>query len=58
MSLISQMNFQNPWWVDKKSIYEDEQVKKALLCNPKFIPSPLQESVLLWDQGKLAKPRF
>lgn len=58
MSLISQMNFQNPWWVDKKSIYEDEQVKKALLCNPKFIPSPLQESVLLMGPRQVGKTTF
>ena len=22
--------FQNPWWKDKKAIYEDEKVKEAL----------------------------
>jgi len=30
MSLISQMNFQNPWWADKGKIYEDEHIRKVL----------------------------
>ncbi|MFP3205354.1 MAG: ATP-binding protein [Metallosphaera yellowstonensis] len=37
MSLISQMNFQNPWWADKGKIYEDEHIRKVLSSKPRFL---------------------
>ncbi len=58
MSLISQMNFQNPWWVDKESIYGDEQVKKALSGNPRFILPTPQESVLVMGPRQVGKTTF
>ncbi|PSN87751.1 AAA family ATPase, partial [Candidatus Marsarchaeota G2 archaeon OSP_D] len=58
MSLVSQMNFQNPWWVDKMSIYGDDQVKRALSVSPKFIIPPPQESVLLLGPRQVGKTTF
>jgi predicted AAA+ superfamily ATPase len=52
------MNFQNPWWVDKMSIYEDDQVKRALSVSPKFIIPPPQESVLLLGPRQVGKTTF
>jgi len=52
------MTFQNPWWVNKMSVYEDDQVKKALSVNPRFtVPQP-QESVLLLGPRQVGKTTF
>ncbi|BDC18503.1 ATP-binding protein [Acidianus sp. HS-5] len=58
MSLISQMNFQNPWWVSKDKIFEDEHVKRALSSNPRFIMQPLNESLLIIGPRQVGKTTF
>lgn len=37
------MSFQNPWWIDSKKIYDDENVKKGKI----YIPSLSQNSLIL-----------
>ncbi|MEM1626856.1 MAG: ATP-binding protein [Sulfolobaceae archaeon] len=52
------MNFQNPWWVDRKRIYEDEQVKKVLSLNPRFIIPPVNESLLILGPRQVGKTTY
>lgn len=52
------MNFQNPWWVDRESIRVDEQVKKALSGNPRFILPTLKESALVMGPRQVGKTTF
>jgi len=58
MSLIAQMNFQNPWWIDKNRIYDDEQIKKVLSLNPRFIISPLNDNLLIIGPRQVGKTTF
>ncbi|QXJ35226.1 putative P-loop NTPase [Saccharolobus shibatae] len=53
MSYISQMSFQNPWWVDKNRILEDEHVKRA-----KVIVPPIDESALILGPRQVGKTTF
>jgi predicted AAA+ superfamily ATPase len=52
------MSFQNPWWVDRKKIYEDEHVKRALTAARRLIVPPMQESVLLMGPRQVGKTTF
>ncbi|WP_338604571.1 ATP-binding protein [Sulfolobus tengchongensis] len=47
------MSFQNPWWIDPKKIYEDENVRKAKI----FIP-PLTENALILGPRQVGKTTF
>ncbi|AEE93033.1 AAA+ family ATPase [Acidianus hospitalis W1] len=58
MSLISQMNFQNPWWIDRNKIYDDEHVKRALSSNPRFIVQPLDENLLIMGPRQVGKTTY
>lgn len=53
MSYISQMSFQNPWWVDKNRILEDEHVKRA-----KVIVPPIDETALILGPRQVGKTTF
>jgi len=53
MSYISQMSFQNPWWIDKSRIFEDEHVKKA-----KVIIPPIRENALILGPRQVGKTTF
>ncbi len=52
------MNFQNPWWADKNRIYEDEQIKKVLSLNPKFIIPPVNDSIMILGPRQVGKTTF
>ena len=53
------MNFQNPWWVDKRKIYDDERVRKVLSLNPRFlIPPILNENLLILGPRQVGKTTF
>ncbi|QGA55500.1 AAA family ATPase [Sulfolobus sp. E5-1-F] len=47
------MSFQNPWWIDRNKILEDEHVKKA-----KVIISPINENALILGPRQVGKTTF
>ncbi|BBG25200.1 ATP-binding protein [Sulfuracidifex tepidarius] len=58
MSLISQMSFQNPWWIDVKRIYDDDQVRKVLSSNPRFVIPPSEQSALIVGPRQVGKTTY
>lgn len=58
MSIISQMNFQNPWWADKGKIHEDSGVMKAVASKPRFFPSISEQSTLIMGPRQVGKTTF
>ena len=47
------MSFQNPWWIDKNKILEDEHVKRA-----KVIIPPIRENALILGPRQVGKTTF
>ena len=52
------MSFQNPWWADPKSVYEDEYVRRALSSKPTFIVPHVKESLLVLGPRQVGKTTF
>jgi len=47
------MSFQNPWWIDKNKILEDEYVKRAKVLIP-----PIKENALILGPRQVGKTTF
>ncbi|BFI76738.1 hypothetical protein YN1HA_28360 [Sulfurisphaera ohwakuensis] len=49
------MNFQNPWWVDRKRMIK---LKKVLSLNPRFIIPTVNGSLLILGPRQIGKTTY
>ena len=52
------MSFQNPWWAEKKKVYDDDHLRKVLSSNPRFLVPPIGESSLILGPRQVGKTTY